>query len=607
MLSLFGYNRANSTSMLFRKFGTLNKTPLSGAKAVYNGLLNNNVKDVFMYSGGAIMPLVDLFKNNNTQINYYVNNHEQNCGHAATGYAKSTGKTGVAIVTSGPGLTNMVTPILDATNDSTPLVVFSGQVPRSAMGTLAFQECPATEITKPCTKWSYCVKEGDDLFDTVNEAFRVANTGKKGAVHIDLPKCSSTRENGINKININNTNNNNTNNNNNYNYRLLHKLITESKCPIVSIGKGANGCPEELYEFVKKYNLYVTSTIHAMGTFNENDELSLGFLGMHGFPVANHAMQNADLIIALGSRFDDRTTGNISKYAPACINVIHVNIENSELGKIIDTRENREVHKINMDCGEFLRNMNNIKSVNHELVNNNRIEWSTQIKSWRQRYPITYIEPPNNKLNTQIVIEQINKLMDHKNSFVTTGVGNHQMMSAQFIRWTNPNQFITSGSLGVMGVGLPYAIGVQIANPNKTVIDIDGDGSFNHTLADLQTVFKYKLPIKIFVMNDGHMSMVRAWEKLFYNENYVATDCSHNPDYCALAKSYGIHSVVLDNKNDLHDVVKYVLDYKGPILCNAKVETDLCLPLVAPGKALNEMITIDSYHQNTKLTGMAPS
>ena len=252
----------------------------------------------------------------------------------------------------------MVTPILDATNDSTPLVVFSGQVPRSAMGTLAFQECPATEITKPCTKWSYCVKEGDDLFDTVNEAFRVANTGKKGTVHIDLPKCSSTKENGVNKINTNTINNTNKNN---YNYRLLHKLIIESKCPIVSIGKGANGCPEELYEFVKKYNLYVTSTIHAMGTFNENDELSLGFLG----------------IIALGSRFDDRTTGNISKYAPACINVIHVNIENSELGKIIDTKENREVHKINMDCGEFLRNMNNI---NHELVNNNRLEWSNQIK-----------------------------------------------------------------------------------------------------------------------------------------------------------------------------------------------------------------------------------
>ena len=588
--------------MLIRKLSNLNN-PISGAQAVYNGLLNNNVKDVFMYSGGAIMPLVDLFKNK--QINYYVNNHEQNCGHAATGYAKSTGKPGVAIVTSGPGLTNMVTPILDATNDSTPLVVFSGQVPRSAMGTLAFQECPATEITKPCTKWSYCVKHNDDLFDTVNEAFRVANTGKKGAVHIDLPKCSSISENGINKFK-NNTNNTNNTNNKSINYKLLHKLIIESTAPIVCIGKGANSCPVELYEFIKKYNLHITSTIHAMGTFDENDELSLGFLGMHGFPVANHAMQNADLIIALGSRFDDRTTGNISKYAPACINVIHVNIENSELGKIIDTTVNREVHKINMDCGEFLRNMNNTNT-NLEYSNNNKLEWGKQIKSWKERYPITYIKPPNNKINTQMVIEQINKLMDHKNTFITTGVGNHQMMSAQFIRWTNPNQFITSGSLGVMGVGLPYAIGVQIANPNKTVIDIDGDGSFNHTLGDLQTIFKYNLPIKIFIMNDGHMSMVRAWEKLFYNENYVATDCSHNPDYCTLAKSYGIHSVILDNKNDLHDVVKYVLDYKGPILCNAKVETDLCLPLVAPGKALNDMITIDSYHKNTKLTGMAPS
>ena len=570
-----------------------------GSKAIYNSLLKNKVKDVFLYSGGAIMSLVDLFKTKDKpKINYYINNHEQNCGHAATGYAKSSGKPGVVIVTSGPGLTNMVTPILDATNDSTPLVVFSGQVPLAAMGKLAFQECNATEITKPCTKWSYCAQKGDDLFELTNEAFRVATTGKNGAVHIDLPKCILNQENGKNivKNNLFQTELINSN----IDYNKLSKLINESSNPIVCVGKGCNSYPKELLQFVQKYNLPVTSTIHAMGTFDEDNILSLGFLGMHGFPVANHAMQNADLIIALGSRFDDRITGNLSLYAPKCKNIIHVNIEKSELGKIIDTTDKRTVYKINMDCGLFLRNINKINNKFYR-----RPDWINKINDWSNKYPITYNIPTNNKLNTQMVIEQIGKLMDQNNTIITTGVGNHQMMAAQFIRWRIPNQFITSGSLGVMGVGLPYAIGVQIANPTKTVIDIDGDGSFNHTLADLQTVSKHKLPIKIFIMNDGQMSMVRAWENLFYNENYVATDCSSNPNYCTLANSYGIHSIIISNQSELKEKIKYVLNYKGPILCNVIVNSELCLPLVAPGKALNDMILLNS--DDIKLTGESPN
>ena len=571
-----------------------------GSKAIYKSLLKNQVKDVFLYSGGAIMSLVDLFKTNNkSPINYYINNHEQNCGHAATGYAKSSGKPGVVIVTSGPGLTNMVTPILDANNDSTPLIVFSGQVPLSAMGTLAFQECPAQEITKSCTKWSYCAQKGDDLFELTNEAFRVAMNGKKGVVHIDLPKCILTQENGKNIVK--NLSYISTISNDKIVYNILNQLICDSSSPIVCIGKGCNDYSKELLEFIQKYNLYTTSTIHAMGTLDETHRLSLGFLGMHGFPVANHAIQNADLIIAIGSRFDDRTTGNISLYAPKCKNIIHVNIEKSELGKIIDTTEQRVVYKLCMDCGLFLKNMNSIKLNDYK----NKEKWTHNLYNWSQKYPIVYNKPLNNKLNTQMVIEQIGKSMDSKNTIITTGVGNHQMMAAQFIRWRIPNQFITSGSLGVMGVGLPYAIGVQIANPTKTVIDIDGDGSFNHTLADLQTVYKHKLPIKIFVMNDGQMSMVRAWEKLFYNENYVATECSSNPNYCTLANSYGIHSVSLSNINELEKVINYVIKYDGPILCNVYVESELCLPLVIPGKALDDMILLNN--DNIKLTGDSPN
>lgn len=571
-----------------------------GSKAIYKSLLKNNVKDVFLYSGGAIMSLVDLFKTNNeSPIKYYVNNHEQNCGHAATGYAKSSGKPGVVIVTSGPGLTNMVTPILDANNDSTPLIVFSGQVPISAMGTLAFQECPAQEITKPCTKWSYCAQKGDDLFELSNEAFRVAMNGKKGVVHIDLPKCVLNQENGKNIVK--NLDHLPININNNINYNIINELISNSSSPIVCIGKGCNDYSKELLEFIQKYNLPITSTIHAMGTFDEYHRLSLGFLGMHGFPVANIAVQNADLIIAIGSRFDDRTTGNLSLYAPKCKNIIHVNINKLELGNIIDTTDSRTVYKLEIDCGMFLKNMNSIKLNKYK----NKTRWFNQILNWSRKFPITYNKPLDNKLNTQMVIEQIYKSMDSKNTIITTGVGNHQMMAAQFIRWRIPNQFITSGSLGVMGVGLPYAIGVQIANPLKTVIDIDGDGSFNHTLADLQTVQKHNLPIKIFVMNDGEMSMVRAWEKLFYNENYVATDCSSNPNYCALANSYGIHSIAISNQKELKNKIEYVLKYDGPILCNVIVKSDLCLPLVAPGKALDDMILLND--NNIKLTGESPN
>ena len=596
------------------------KRPFStGAESIYKSLLYNNVKNLFMYPGGAIMPFTKLLNSN--QINYFVNNHEQNCGHSATGYAKSSDQTGVVVVTSGPGLTNMITPILDATNDSTPLVVLSGQVPIANMNTLAFQECPAVEITKPCTKWSYCAQKNDNIYELINTAFKIANSGKKGSVHIDLPKCILNSENGVNtNFGLYQDTHNYTKDITNYydtDYEFLHELIVQSKRPILYVGKGCNENSKELYTFATKYNIYVTTTIHAMGTFNEKHHLSLGFLGMHGFPVANYGIQNADLIIALGSRFDDRTTGNISKYAPLCKNIIHVNIEESELGKVIDTCKNKKVYKLHMDCSTFLLNMNNVyiehinikrktlcsKQVSYPKID--RVEWSKQINEWKN-IKIEYNTPDNDKLNTQMVIEQINKSMNHSNTIITSGVGNHQMMCSQFIRWTQPKQFITSGSLGVMGVGLPYAIGAQIANPDKTVIDIDGDASFNHTLGDLQTIARHKLPIKIFIMNDGEMSMVKAWENIFYDKIYVGTECSYNPNYNMLALTYGIHTVTIENKTELQRLVEYAINYEGPIICNVKVESDLCLPLVAPGKALDDMILLN-IKNNIKLTGESPS
>lgn len=562
---------------------------ISGARVIYNNLLKKQTKDVFLYSGGAIMPLVDEFYNGN--INYYVNTHEQSAGHAATGYAKSSNKPGVAIVTSGPGLTNMVTPLLDATNDSTPFIVFSGQVSKDAMGTNAFQECPATDITKPVTKWSYCVESVDELDSVVNEAFNIATNGKRGSVHIDLPKDILVGKTKIydesevidNDILINN-----------YNYMSFSKLgnvINSSKKPVFYIGQGANNYSDILTRLVNKSNIPVTTTIHAMGSYDEEDSLSLEFLGMHGNPAANYAIQEADCIIAIGSRFDDRTTGNLKKYAPEAYRahkenrggIIHCNIEESEISANVKSHYN-----YNMDAGIFMMKlMNHIKFVE-------RNDWLGQIKEWKNKYPFHIDKLENNKIKTQHVISEINSQVINKNlankTIYTSGVGNHQMMAAQFIKWKHPKTFLSSGSLGVMGVGLPYAIGAQIANPNHIIIDIDGDGSFNHTLSELKTLVEYNLPIKIAIMNDNHLSMVKTWEELFYDSRYTATTSEKNPEYDKLAQSYGIEGIVCDNIDYLKDTVEYFLEYPGPIVCDFRVQSDKCLPLVAPGQGLDQMI-----------------
>lgn len=562
---------------------------MTGGQLIYEKLLERNVKDVFIYTGGAVMPLIDSFYNG--KINYYLNTHEQSGGHAATGYAKSTGNPGISIVTSGPGITNSITPLTDATNDSTPLIIFSGNVPLSVMGTNAFQECPAVEITKPITKWSYCVKDVNELPDVVDEAFKVSTHGKKGSVHIDLPKCVlvSEYEKSNKKYKYNKLDEHLTMSSPSYNIDYVNHLINNSKKPILLVGQGCNDYSEDLRKIAIKGNIPVTTTIHAMGVFDEVNNLSLEFLGMHGSVYSNYAIQNADLIIAIGTRFDDRITGNIKKYAPEAFNafkngnggIIHVNKNKNEIGKIINSHYN-----FNVDCGNFL------KSITVEY--NERKEWFKTINEWKKDNPFKY-HINKDIMNTQEVISEINNfLLKKKNYIVTTGVGNHQMMSAQFIKWRYPKTFISSGSLGVMGVGLPYAIGCQIGNPDKLVIDIDGDGSFNHTLAELKTIQNYKLPIKIAIMNDTNFSMVRAWEKLFFKEQYTATDLNKNPDYANLAESFGIKGIKCDNRHDLKSTIEYFLNYEDAILCEFKVESNLCLPLVSPGAALDDIIKFNN-------------
>ena len=610
---------------------------LNGGQIIFNKLIQHNTQNVFMYSGGAIMSLIDCFYNQN-KINYFINTHEQHLGHSATGYARSTGRPGICIVTSGPGITNMITPMLDAQNDSCPLIVFSGNVPKKNMGTNAFQEAPAVNITKTFTKWSYCLENIDELEDVCDMAFYISQNGKKGVVHLDLPKCilSDKKKFKVNsfkhKINFNNFNNyknykninkskyydvfkniniinnkinNKINNETNYetnnilnineNNKVKNKstikkiinVINNSKKPVFYVGQGCNDYASELRTLVNKSNIPITTTIHAMGVYNETNPLSLKFLGMHGSVYANKSIQESDCIIALGSRFDDRTTGNLDLYAPQAKKayiekrggIIHCNINNNEIGNIVNTHYN-----INADCGDF------IKIITDKIIYKERKDWLLQIEDWKKTYPFTYDN--NNKLLTQDVLKMLNEHLINKEKFLfTSGVGNHQMMAAQFIDWTHPRSFISSGSLGVMGFGLPAAIGVAIGNPDKTVIDIDGDGSFLMTLSDMKTARQYNLKnLKVLLLNNKKLGMVDTWEKLFYNNRITATDNKHAPMFYDVAKTFGFNVLKCDNKKDLNKTIREFIRTPGPLLCEFNVGSTECFPLVAPGKALDDVI-----------------
>ena len=588
----------------------------------YNSLLKHKVKTSFIYSGGSVMPLVDKFYKGN--IKYYINSHEQNCGHAATGYAKISGRPGIVLVTSGPGITNMITPMLDATNDSTPLIVFSGQVPLSAVGSNAFQEAPAVNLSKNVTKWSYQIRDILEIEGVIDKAFKIAMDKKKGAVHIDIPKCVASAKMPTNEYMIKQKYYNNMYSEDNIIYEIKEKIkkntknyrndnnlkkiisvINNSNKPVIYLGQGCSEDYKLLRKFAINGNIPVTTTIHGNGIFDENHKLSLRWCGMHGSPVANYCLQDADCIIALGSRFDDRTTGLVSKYAPNTFKaykegrggIIHVNIEDSEIKKVVESHYN-----FNISCGEFLN------KITPYLEFNKRTEWIENIEKLKQNHKFNN-KTESNKLYMENVLTSLYEhTLDLKDDVIfTTGVGNHQMQAYQFIKSEYPKKIISSGSLGVMGAGLPYAIGAQIARPDKKVILIDGDSSFNMTLTDMKTIVENNLPVKIAIMNNDSQMMVTIWERLFFEARYTATLNKRNPSFTKLAESYGIPSMYCDNSENLEETVNKFINHSGPILCEFKIEKGICLPLVGPGKALDDMILEGEYEDIKIGEGMAPS
>lgn len=568
----------------------------TGAQAIYQSLLDNNVDHVFGYTGGAILSVTDTLYNCN-KIKYIKNVNEQCMGHSAEGYSKVTNKPGVIISTSGPGVTNLITVMQNAMSDGNPLVILSGQVGTSFIGTDAFQEAPSVALTKPCTKKSIQITDVNDIPFIMQEAFKISMEGRKGPVFIDLPK--DILSSSIKKINTLYYKNNNTTYENKDSNKInkLCVLLQNAKQPIIYAGQGANHIYKEIRYLSKILNIPVTTTIHGLGIMDETNNLSLHMLGMHGSVYANKAIQQSDLILAIGARFDDRTTGNLDKYAPNAKKaallgkggIVHFNIDNNQINKLVQSN----IH-FDGDCKEPIYNLtaklNRNKKIIKKIHANNQ-QWVNHLLHIKHKYPFRYKKAHNNKIKVQQVVEKINKYSP--NAYITTGVGNHQMYMAQFYDWTRPSTMVTSGSLGTMGFGLPSAIGVQLAKKNAQVICFDGDGSFMMTGNDLATIKEYNLPIKIFIMNDSRQQMVHIWQKLFFNERYISTD-NFNPDFNTFAEAFGIEHLYCEDEHSLDSVVQLAIEYPGPILVNCKVEPDMCTPLVAPGAALDDMIMGDT-------------
>jgi acetolactate synthase-1/2/3 large subunit len=597
---------------------------ISGAMLIRNFLQKKGHNIISGYSGGAVLPLLNSIKQSN--IKFIKNSNEQCSGHFAEGLAKAQNKQkpGIIVTTSGPGITNCITPLYDAYGDGIPLLILSAQVDQRFLGTDAFQEAPAVEATRPFTKFSECIYDINKLEDTLNKAYDLAMTPRFGPVHLDIPKDVL-----ISEININDTysGNNDTANNdtdiiqntakieNTVKIENSISLINKSKKPIIIFGQGAINSSEIANFICETYNIPCCTTIHGLGVVSEEFKYSLGMLGMHGSAAANYAIQESDLIIGIGNRFDDRTIGNINGYGKNARNkenetnnnetnnnetnkglgIIHIDNSDEQIKKVkklFNSQKNLQIKSINIDANIFLKNVN--KKINKV----NRDNWLKNITNLKNTFKFDYIKLKK-KIKVQDVINELDKKitqvnMDRDNILFTTGVGNHQMFTAQLITWTHPNKMLTSGSAGTMGVGLPYALGAQIDNKDKIVICIDGDGSFNMTSSDLQTAVENNIPVKIMIMNDSRQQMVYVWQKLFFEENYIGTENERNPCYKSLAEAYGMKAIKCDSFENLDSSLEFMLNYNsGPILCEYIVVPDICLPLVSPGKALDEMLLRD--------------
>jgi acetolactate synthase-1/2/3 large subunit len=564
-------------------------TQMTGAEMVIKSLVDQGVDIIFGYPGGAVLPIYDaLFKQN--ALRHILVRHEQGAVHAAEGYARATGRPGVVLVTSGPGATNIVTGLTDAMMDSTPLVALTGQVPTHMIGNDAFQEADTMGITRPCTKHSYLVKNVNDLSRIIHEAFYVARAGRPGPVVVDLPKdilmaTGSYQPKGADG-------------HKSYRPRLKPDprrieeavaLMASAKRPIFYCGGGVvNSGPrasELLTEFIRMTGYPCTNTLMGLGSFPASDPLFLGMLGMHGTYEANLAMHDCDVMIAIGARFDDRVTGKLSHFSPNS-KKIHVDIDQSSINKTI-----RADVAVLGDAAHVLEDMIAVWRARKAKPDAKALAaWWKQIDGWRARDCLHYVQP-DDVIKPQFAIERLYAQIKDRETYITTEVGQHQMWAAQFIRFEKPNRWITSGGLGTMGFGFPAAIGAQFAHPDALVIDVAGEASFLMNIQELSTVIQYRVPVKVFIINNKYMGMVRQWQELLHGSRYSESYMDALPDFVKLAEAFGAVGLRAEKPGEVDDVIREMIAVKRPVVADIVVDPmENCFPMIPSGAPHNEML-----------------